>query len=169
MSRPQDLESRLDRALKGPRKRKAVEQIAAEAGLPVAATRELVGIAAALAVTCPLCAAEPGERCAVPQGAHLVRSRAKPPARELPQAGTLILVRFGSGGTQLARVLMRRSPHGLLIVEKFRDSSRSWTNPIEIPERDFRGLPDPKDPRIDHAVDAISARPQSRQPKETNR
>jgi hypothetical protein len=108
-------------------------------------------------ITCPVCAAAPGEECRSPSGQkpigkmHRARERAKPtqPA-PLPDLGAFILVRFGSASTQLARLIGRSA--GLLTVTKWRDAARRWALPGGIPERDYRGIPNPTDTRLQHAI-----------------
>lgn len=87
---------------------------------------------------------------APPQGATIDQ------LRRLFRRGQLVVVRYGSSGTQMARVesdLTLRRSHGVqsyqVKVKKYRASSRRWTHPVWISATELLGVPaagEPGDP-----------------------
>jgi hypothetical protein len=100
--------------------------------------------------SCPRCSAAHGEPCRTPSGKECELHAARVPT--MPKVGDLVLVEFGSGGTQLARVVAAPEHIGeVLRVEKWRDNSARWTNAVRLPWSRLRGVPAANDKRIERA------------------
>jgi hypothetical protein len=60
------------------------------------------------------------------------------PLSVLPVPGEIVLVPFGRGGAQYARILTTRPSEGAALVQKYRDASGRWTLPVSVPLKQIR-------------------------------
>lgn len=68
--------------------------------------------------------------------------------------GDLIRVRFGSAGTQVARVWCDYGSY--VIAHKWRDAPRTWTrNPVQVNACDILGPANPHSAAAQHAREAV--------------
>lgn len=59
------------------------------------------------------------------------------PVQHNHPANTLVVVRYGSNGEQIAQLLRIGSRPGWLKVRKWRRNGRTWTGAASIEQRDF--------------------------------
>ena len=94
---------------------------------------------------CTVCTATSGQPCTRPNGKKLGALHAARVPRP-PTAGELVLVPYGSKGTQIA-IACAPPSGGRVLVSKWSDSGNTWHTPATVPLSRVLGFPAHDDAR----------------------